>query len=503
MIGPQSANNDPKALLTLKRPEPGITPSNPWEHDWLGRRQVAERLMVLLETHDVPFAVSIDGGWGSGKTFMLKRWQQQLENEDYRAIYFNAWEEDFCSDPLLSIIAHLAEYSAKDATISETAKELLPLAFEVVRTSILPIALELAAPGTVGIVQKLLDCLNTAGKDGKGIGYHQGAYAELIHNRAKLTEQLGSISNLVKEQTGKPLVFIIDELDRCRPTYAIELLERVKHIISVPGIVFVFGMNRDELCKALKSVYGEIDADVYLRRFFDMEFVLPRVDTEDFCRSVFSKYGLDEYFRSCDNADGFHNLSHTMVILWSQIGLSLRDINYGARLIALVGKSLFDGQHMNSFVVGILIALKFKNPNLYTEFIDSNGHCTGSTVMDFIDETIGRDDVDIYSLLKPHIRTAFFSVEAALYATDIRFFYNLLESSTEEKLNDSRTQLESVARGWKQYQTDRLSKRIIKSDQVIQESLLPEIDSFRFCFGSDPVREAAELIDLHHGFLRI
>ena len=70
-------------------------------------------------------------------------------------------------------------------------------------------------------------------------------------------------------------MFIIDELDRCRPTFAIELLERVKHIFDVPNIVFVFGINRAELVKSLESIYGEIDAGTYLRRFFDMEFVLP------------------------------------------------------------------------------------------------------------------------------------------------------------------------------------------------------------------------------------
>ena len=75
------------------------------------------------------------------------------------------------------------------------------------------------------------------------------------------------------------MVFIIDELDRCRPTFAIELLERVKHIFDVPNIVFVFGINREELTKSLRSVYGEIEAEEYLRRFFDMELRLCRIRT--------------------------------------------------------------------------------------------------------------------------------------------------------------------------------------------------------------------------------
>ena len=76
-----------------------------------------------------------------------------------------------------------------------------------------------------------------------------------------------TMSTRVVEETRQPLVFVIDELDRCRPTFSIELLERVKHIFDVPGMVFVFGVNRNELCSSIKSIYGEIDADVYLRRF--------------------------------------------------------------------------------------------------------------------------------------------------------------------------------------------------------------------------------------------
>ena len=86
-------------------------------------------------------------------------------------------------------------------------------------------------------------------------------------------------------------MFIIDELDRCRPTFAIELLERVKHIFDVKNIVFVFGINRAELTEALVSVYGEIEAGEYLRRFFDMEFILPDGDPTRFCQHLLEQLG--------------------------------------------------------------------------------------------------------------------------------------------------------------------------------------------------------------------
>ena len=120
------------------------------------------------------------------------------------------------------------------------------------------------------------------------------AYLEQKATKAKLKKNLSELSSNVMIETDYPLVFIIDELDRCRPTFAIELLERVKHIFDVPNMVFVFGLNRNELCKALSSVYGDIESDVYLRRFFDFEFNLSEVDSQKFAEHLINKYQLDK-----------------------------------------------------------------------------------------------------------------------------------------------------------------------------------------------------------------
>ena len=82
-------------------------------------------------------------------------------------------------------------------------------------------------------------------------------YLEQTEVKRKFKSELASLSATIVRRTQHPLVFIVDELDRCRPTFAIELLERVKHIFDIPSIVFVFGINRDELEKSFASVYGE------------------------------------------------------------------------------------------------------------------------------------------------------------------------------------------------------------------------------------------------------
>ena len=91
-------------------------------------------------------------------------------------------------------------------------------------------------------------------------------YLDQRETKDRLREELTRLSAAVAEETGRPLVFIIDELDRCRPTFAIELLERVKHIFDVPDLVFVFGVNRAEICKSLQSGGDLQIAAIGLRR---------------------------------------------------------------------------------------------------------------------------------------------------------------------------------------------------------------------------------------------
>ena len=67
---------------------------DPWADDLLDRRELAAKLTVLVRNQTVPLRISLHGAWGTGKTFLLQRWAQDLRNEGFRAVYFNAWEED-------------------------------------------------------------------------------------------------------------------------------------------------------------------------------------------------------------------------------------------------------------------------------------------------------------------------------------------------------------------------------------------------------------------------
>src|SRR5690606_20239966 len=99
---------------------------------------------------------------------------------------------------------------------------------------------------------------------------------------------------------GKPLIFIVDELDRCRPDYAVSILEQIKHFCCVPNFVFVLSIDKEQLGCAIKGVYGsgDIDAEEYLRRFIDIEYSIPEPDVDVFYKYLYDYFKYDEFFQT-------------------------------------------------------------------------------------------------------------------------------------------------------------------------------------------------------------
>ncbi len=373
----------PREELPLKLPDLVISPEDPWNDDVLGRRDLGARLTRLIQNQQAPFVISIDGSWGTGKTFLLQRWQASLERQGFRAIYFNAWEDDFCDDPLLAILGQLSEYF-KEGKLKEFASEFFRIAGTLLKQNALSVLHHYT-----GLTGEL---------DGKEQP-QRDLLQEYLDQRAtkdELKQHLVKMAAAVYKDSEHPLVFIIDELDRCRPTFAIELLERVKHIFDVPNLVFVFGINRNELCSALQSVYGNIDATVYLRRFFDMEFMLSETDSADFCRNLIDRFEIAGYFAELGKSaatnlhvEEFRDLAQWIPAFWRNFGMSLRDIDYCVRMIALVCRNLQPEQFMYPWLLSVLIPLKLTNPTLYRRFIQ--GNCHASTIIDYVDNDITYD----------------------------------------------------------------------------------------------------------------
>ena len=496
--------------LQIKIPEPEISSKSPWSDDVLNRAPIANRLTNLIGTQAVPFVVSVDGYWGTGKTFMLKRWQKDLENQGYQSIYFNAWEDDFCNDPLLAIIGHLSEHFEKQGVFRAKAREVVEVAKHLIRPNSLALNFSPDGISNFGI--------------SAGFGQEDGGkliddYFAQRATKDELKRKLSAVSVDVAEQTGHPLVFIIDELDRCRPTFAVELLERVKHIFDVPNLVFVFGINRDELCKSIQSIYGEIEAHIYIRRFFDMEFMLPEADSQVFCKHLFEQFNIGDFLINLSASTGisqhsedFEQFDSRIPELWSYFGLSLRDLDYCVRLIAISCKNLKPNQSLHPWALGLLIALKFNNHDLYQRLI--RGQCLASKIMDYVHSLIPQDSG--YTVMARTLAL----IEGFLYvAEENRSFgsRSLWPVSQFQSLKNGTPLNELLS-------PEELSERIKESFQLREQGILNEDDihlhskvpegrsiasleeTINYAHNSDvsgnSLELLAEMIDLHQSILR-
>lgn len=274
-----------------------IDPERPFANCKLGREQYANILTSLVGNYANGFVLAINNEWGTGKTTFVKMWQQQLNNQDFKTLYFNAWENDFENGALTALMSELSTLQEKGTRV--LFKKMLAKG-AVLSKSALPIILKAAIAKHLDkdVLKELFEGVTESAND-----LLQTQVQEYTSKKKGLKEFRTSLEDFVKKSSeNKPIVFIIDELDRCRPNYAVDVLEKVKHFFGVPGIVFVLSIDKVQLGHAVRGVYGSesLNADEYLRRFIDLEYVIPEPCTESFCKYLFEYFDFGKFLASND-----------------------------------------------------------------------------------------------------------------------------------------------------------------------------------------------------------
>lgn len=263
----------------------------------LGREPYAKVLTDIVSTYADGFVLAINNEWGSGKTTFVKMWQQHLNKNEFQTIYFNAWENDFDNNPLVAIMSELETLSNEKN--EQVFKSVVEKGAVLVKNIAPALAKSLIKKYVVDIDDITLDIIENATKASTEILAEEiKAYAS---KKKTIVEFRKALEKFVKQsENQKPLVFIVDELDRCRPTYAVEVLEQIKHFFSVSGIVFVLSIDKKQLSSAVKGFYGSdhIDSNEYLRRFIDLEYSIPNPSTKNFIEYLFEYYSFKDFFET-------------------------------------------------------------------------------------------------------------------------------------------------------------------------------------------------------------
>ena len=175
---------------------------------------------------------------------------------------------------------------------------------------VVPRAVSLFVPGTGELIKAAVDAIPLGSQPQKLNEYQEAKKAV-----REFKEALLELSNQLSESIpNHPLVFAIDELDRCRPSYAVELLEVAKHLFSVNNVVFVLVINQLELAQSVKALYGQTcDAEGYLQRFFDLDFRLPDPDRSRFVDALLYRTEVQLSETKERKRAGFKHISHLAI----------------------------------------------------------------------------------------------------------------------------------------------------------------------------------------------
>lgn len=349
--------------------------------DSIGRNEELYYFINLLNSIENNVSIAIDAQWGSGKTFFVKqsklilgaysnlnkdksndekiknkfesykRNKEDLKIKNIIPVYYDAWENDNDTDPVLSIIYNIYTNSHQFYDSISFRDRLLE------------------AGKCLGALAELVTGrdLNKFFKTLKDAANIEEIWSE-IQKQKELQKTISNFFNSFIEDNQR-LVIFVDELDRCRPNFAVKLLERIKHYFNNDNITFVFSINALQLQHTIKKYYGnDFNANSYLDRFFDFRITLLPVDTEKYCKFLGMNLSYDEV-----------ELSYKKIIDYFEF--QLREINkfYSLTQIAIYKVKNSNGwgfaeqetfKFCIKYIVPFIIALRMKNIDEYYNFIN-------------------------------------------------------------------------------------------------------------------------------------
>ena len=343
------------------------------EKDLLSRNVPLIYFINLLQELDSVYSIALDGPWGSGKTFFVKQimmltnennpsniipdeelktimeqspFKDNLKQDAEKcalAVYYDAWSNDNDTDPILSIIYEI------------TMQLNLAYSFKSEQSVINTVAsiAELLTGRNVTEVIKSFKTMNSF---------------ENLKKQKKMETEMKNFFTYILEERGNRLIVIIDELDRCKPSYAVQLLERIKHYFNDDRVTFIFSVNLKELQHTIKRYYGEgFDAGRYLDRFFDMILSLPLADKVKFYDEI-----------------GLNLQSATETVTRRFIYQHKLELRESLRMYSLVRAATYEFTHddgkyrptditkilLIGFIVPIAIGLRIIDTTLYDDFVN-------------------------------------------------------------------------------------------------------------------------------------
>ena len=370
-----------------------VPEQNPFANDLLDRREAVVTLTNIVRNIDGPCILSIDAPWGAGKTTFLNMWGKYLRTEGFVVVRFNAWENDFLEEPFVALSTEIIEALRSTGVIESGWKA--PLAAEATQVVMQ------ALPTILGSLASNVPLVGSTSETVvKNLAERAlSSHIESQHAIQAFKVRLGQLAcELANHYDGLPLIVMIDELDRCRPSYAIELLETAKHIFSVDSVIFALSTNRQQLEASIKGIYGDsFSATDYLERFFDISFRLPSVDRRTYIEETLRSVGIYQTLESqplCKQA---------FVRLLDASQLSPRELARAIHYLSLVFASMDTSDRNQVGIAAMLMAYKAISYSSYQRYINgalTDGQALQGAIANFPTENQAIENTDEYATFR-------------------------------------------------------------------------------------------------------
>ena len=350
------------------------------ENDALGRNSKLIILGKLLNNLNNNSIISIDGKWGSGKTFFIKQFNylirkfnlfddrilseknkeifSRLKNNNL-VVYYNAWENDSHDNALESLIYNiLNEYPKQKNQLID---------FKEFKKLIKPFCRDVVHSLSNGVFD-----LNNIEK--------MNSFEDLAKNIFTIEEKKKAFNKLIDEMLidKQRLILVIDELDRCKPTFAVEMLETIKHFYSNSKMTIIITTNNLELSNTIRKVYGQdFDGYGYLNKFYDCVINLEVKNIKDY---------LQKQLNFCTKTYIYHDFSNLVMEYYN---FSLRDCNRYMTFYDMLKNYIEEECNFNEkfhyifscIILPLIVSAKIKNLENYNQMVSNKG---GKIIEDFI-----------------------------------------------------------------------------------------------------------------------
>lgn len=366
--------------MKLVTPSLVIEDSDGFRNDIFQRQQFGEALSNLVINSTDELVISLDGKWGEGKTTFVKMWQGYLKEKGIPSIYIDAFQNDYTDDAFISIASAITLYEDQHSTDAAESSDFKKKAKKVgVRLLSWTAKVGIKA-ATLGIIKESdIEALSEIGDDVADDASEtvESLVKERLDTHAKETnliqsfrESLSDLPAKLKDNQNGRLVIIVDELDRCKPSFAVEILEKIKHLFSVKNVVFLLVMNKQQLEEAIKSVYGNnIDAHTYLQKFINVETSTPKRiddrDNNDIELYVKKLLQVHEITTWGDDEQIFHFL----VPLALHFNLSLRQLEKVFTNLAIIYSTSTENHLRVVPIIAFISVVKVVAPNVFADLL--------------------------------------------------------------------------------------------------------------------------------------